>query len=97
MQVVAEPQAISKRVAAFGLSGSDLDVPMTVDEKEWPNALSCWRSDHVTGLAMAAVEAGHVQLTDRQDHEHYEALVDRARHQIAKRVAMYQEVAGRGA
>src|SRR5438874_777082 len=73
MQVVAEPQAISKRVAAFGLSGSDLDVPMTVDEKEWPNALYCWRSDHVTGLAMAAVEAGHVQLTDRQATELLEA------------------------
>jgi pyruvate-ferredoxin/flavodoxin oxidoreductase len=37
------------------------------------------------------------QLTDRQDHVHYEALVERARHQIAKRVALYQELAGRGA
>ncbi len=33
------------------------------------------------------------QLTDQQDHEHYESLVDRARHQIAKRVALYQELA----
>ena len=37
------------------------------------------------------------QATDRQDHEHYEALVERARHQIAKRVALYQELAARGA
>jgi pyruvate-ferredoxin/flavodoxin oxidoreductase len=33
------------------------------------------------------------QLTDQQDHEHYEALVERARHQIAKRVALYHELA----
>jgi len=32
------------------------------------------------------------QLTDQQDHAHYEALVERARHQIAKRVALYQEL-----
>jgi len=37
------------------------------------------------------------QLTDRQDHEHYETLVDRARHQIAKRVALYRELAVHGA
>jgi pyruvate-ferredoxin/flavodoxin oxidoreductase len=33
------------------------------------------------------------QLTDQQDHAHYEALVDRARHQIAKRAALYHELA----
>jgi len=37
------------------------------------------------------------QATDRQDHELYETLVERARHQIAKRVALYQELAARGA
>jgi len=35
------------------------------------------------------------QLTDQQDHEHYQALVERARHQITKRVALYQELATR--
>ena len=35
------------------------------------------------------------QLTDQQDHEHYAVLIDRARHQIAKRTALYQEIAGR--
>jgi hypothetical protein len=34
------------------------------------------------------------QLTDQQDHVHYEALLERARHQIAKRVALYHELAG---
>jgi pyruvate-ferredoxin/flavodoxin oxidoreductase len=34
------------------------------------------------------------QLTDQQDHAHYETLVERARHQIAKRVALYHELAG---
>ena len=33
------------------------------------------------------------QLTDQQDHDHYEALIDHARHQIAKRVALYHELA----
>jgi pyruvate-ferredoxin/flavodoxin oxidoreductase len=33
------------------------------------------------------------QLTDQQDHAHYEALVERARHQIAKRVALYHDLA----
>jgi pyruvate-ferredoxin/flavodoxin oxidoreductase len=37
------------------------------------------------------------QLTDRQDHDHYETLVERARHQIAKRVALYHELASHGA
>ena len=36
------------------------------------------------------------QLTDQQDHVHYEALVDRARHQIAKRMALYRELAAAG-
>jgi pyruvate-ferredoxin/flavodoxin oxidoreductase len=38
-----------------------------------------------------------LQLTDRQDHDHYETLVERARHQIAKRVALYHELASHGA
>jgi pyruvate-ferredoxin/flavodoxin oxidoreductase len=33
------------------------------------------------------------QLTDQQDHAHYQALVERARHQIATRVAHYQQLA----
>ena len=45
---------------------------------------------------LMAVEA-RFQLTDQQDHEHYEVLVDRARHQIAKRTALYRELAARGA
>jgi pyruvate-ferredoxin/flavodoxin oxidoreductase len=43
---------------------------------------------------LMAVEA-RFQLTDQQDHQHYEALIDRARHQIAKRAALYQEIAAR--
>jgi pyruvate/2-oxoacid:ferredoxin oxidoreductase beta subunit len=35
------------------------------------------------------------QLTERQDPEQYDALVHRARHQIAKRVALYHELATR--
>ena len=35
------------------------------------------------------------QLTDRQDHDHYEALVERARQQIAKRISLYQKLAER--
>jgi hypothetical protein len=42
-----------------------------------------------------AVE-GRFQLTDQQGHEHYEHLIDQARHQIAKRVALYQELASQG-
>jgi pyruvate-ferredoxin/flavodoxin oxidoreductase len=33
------------------------------------------------------------QLTDQQDHEQYQLLVERARHQIAKRVALYRGLA----
>jgi pyruvate-ferredoxin/flavodoxin oxidoreductase len=33
------------------------------------------------------------QVTDQRDHSHYEALVDRARHHIAKRAALYRELA----
>jgi pyruvate-ferredoxin/flavodoxin oxidoreductase len=33
------------------------------------------------------------RLTDQQDHQHYAALVDRARHQIGKRLLLYQELA----
>jgi pyruvate-ferredoxin/flavodoxin oxidoreductase len=45
---------------------------------------------------LMAVEA-RFQLTDQQDHEHYGALIDRARHQIAKRTALYKEIASRAA
>jgi pyruvate-ferredoxin/flavodoxin oxidoreductase len=42
--------------------------------------------------ALMALET-RFQLTDQQDHAHYEALVERARHQIAKRAALYQGLA----
>jgi len=44
---------------------------------------------------LMAVES-RFQLTDQQDHAHYEELVERARHQIAKRAALYRELAARG-
>jgi len=44
---------------------------------------------------LMAVEA-RFQLTDQQDHEHYEQLIDRARHQIARRVALYHDLAAHG-
>ena len=42
--------------------------------------------------ALMALES-RFQMTDQQDHAHYAALVDRARHRIAKRVALYHELA----
>jgi hypothetical protein len=46
-------------------------------------------AEDCTGCALCVM----FQLTDQQNHEHYESLVERARHQIAKRVALYQELA----
>ena len=46
----------------------------------------------VDSAALMALET-RFQLTDLQDHAHYEALVERARHQIAKRAALYHELA----
>jgi pyruvate-ferredoxin/flavodoxin oxidoreductase len=46
-----------------------------------------------TDIAKLLTLESRFQLTDRQDHDHYEALVDRARHQIAKRTALYRELA----
>jgi pyruvate-ferredoxin/flavodoxin oxidoreductase len=45
---------------------------------------------------LMALEA-RFQLTDQQDHAHYEMLIDQARRQIHKRVALYQEIAHRAA
>jgi pyruvate-ferredoxin/flavodoxin oxidoreductase len=45
---------------------------------------------------LMAVEA-RFQLTDQQDHARYEVLIDRARRQIEKRAALYQEIAHRAA
>jgi len=42
--------------------------------------------------ALMAAES-RFRLTDQQDHAHYTALVDRARHQIGKRLALYRELA----
>jgi len=42
--------------------------------------------------ALMALES-RFQLTDQQDHAHYEALLERARHQIAKRAALYHGLA----
>jgi pyruvate-ferredoxin/flavodoxin oxidoreductase len=47
------------------------------------------RADVSTLMALES----RFQLTDQHDHECYQALVDRARHQIAKRVTLYQELA----
>jgi len=41
---------------------------------------------------LMAIES-RFQLTDQQDHEHYVALVERARQQVARRVALYRELA----
>jgi pyruvate-ferredoxin/flavodoxin oxidoreductase len=43
---------------------------------------------------LMALEA-RFQATAQHDREHYGELVDAARHRIAKRVALYQELAGR--
>ena len=42
---------------------------------------------------MLMAQESRFQLTDQHDHEYYQALLDRARHQIAKPVALYQELA----
>ena len=73
MRVVTQPDVISKSVAAFGLPGTDSEVAMTVDEEDWSNALSFLWNDHATGLAIAAAEAGRIQLTDEQAAELLEA------------------------
>ncbi len=44
---------------------------------------------------LMAVES-RFQATDQHDHEQYAALVDRARHQITKRLTLYRELATRG-
>jgi pyruvate-ferredoxin/flavodoxin oxidoreductase len=41
---------------------------------------------------LMAIES-RFQVTDQRDHEHYAELIDRARSQIAKRVALYHELA----
>jgi hypothetical protein len=42
---------------------------------------------------MLMAQESRFQLTDQHDHACYQALVDRARHQIGKRIALYQELA----
>ncbi|MBI4484561.1 MAG: 2-oxoacid:acceptor oxidoreductase family protein, partial [Acidobacteria bacterium] len=45
--------------------------------------------------ALMALES-RFQLTDQQDHAYYETLLERARRQITKRLALYHELATRG-
>jgi pyruvate-ferredoxin/flavodoxin oxidoreductase len=47
------------------------------------------KGDVATLMAMET----RFQVTDQRDHERYEALIDRARHHIANRVALYRELA----
>jgi pyruvate-ferredoxin/flavodoxin oxidoreductase len=49
-----------------------------------------------TDVSQLMAAESRFQLTNQQDHDTYEALVDRARHQITKRIELYNELARKG-
>lgn len=52
-------------MAGFGLPGSD-DTAVEVPKEEWPPFLAGLDRQRLTGLAMAAARAGHLELGDEQ-------------------------------
>jgi hypothetical protein len=60
---------LPRRIASFGLSGRDGGEPIRVPDDAWPVVLSVLRGERVTGVAVAAWEAGWLMLTEGQSEE----------------------------
>jgi pyruvate-ferredoxin/flavodoxin oxidoreductase len=83
---------------------------LATDSGYWPLYRFDPRRDHGNGTAALVLDSAapksdvaalmalesRFQLTAQQDPEQYQALLDRARHQIAKRVELYKELARQG-
>jgi hypothetical protein len=65
-QVVADARVIPRSVSAFGLPGAESTGALFVDEERWPTTLASLRSDRITGLAVACLEAAGLQLSGEQ-------------------------------
>jgi hypothetical protein len=72
-------RTVARRVAAFGLPGSEEREPVRIAEERWPATLAELDREKLTGLAVAAAEAGALSLNDEQ----VEDLLERHREAMA--------------
>jgi hypothetical protein len=61
--------ALPRRIAGYGLSDRDGQEPIRVPDDAWQVVLAVLRGQGVTGVAVAAWEAGRLQLTEGQGED----------------------------
>jgi len=64
----AHADTLARRVAGFGLPGSD-HRPWSVPDDVWPSLLAGLAAQRITGLAVAGAEAGWLVMSDPQAEE----------------------------
>jgi hypothetical protein len=72
-------RTVARRVAAFGLPGSEEREPVRIAEERWPATLAELDREKLTGLAVVSAEAGALSLNDEQVEE----LLERHREAMA--------------
>jgi len=65
--VTAEARRIERAIGGFGLPGPE--PPIDVPTDAWPSVLTTLAAGRMTGLAVAAAEAGHLRLSASQAEE----------------------------
>jgi hypothetical protein len=67
-------QRTAWKLAAFGLGNGDpAATPLAVGAEVWPGVLGLLKQDRITGFALAAAQAGRLDLSDGQMEEVLEA------------------------
>jgi hypothetical protein len=79
MSEIAEGVALARWVAGFGLASDGETLPVSVSDQSWSPAFAYLNAQRLTGLAVAAAEAGALSLTESQEEEllrgHRDAMV----------------------
>ena len=61
------PDVLARRIAGFGLPGTMQPVPFVVSDHDWRSLIEWVYGERITGLAVAAVEAGMLKLSEEQN------------------------------
>lgn len=84
MTEVLEPAAVVRAVSTFGLGDLGAAEPFTLDDERWTDFLTAIRNERLGGLAVAAIDAGLLELRDERATE----LVERHRGDMARCLAL---------
>jgi hypothetical protein len=81
-----EPREAIARIATFGVPGVGYAGPFTVSDDRWPDLWNGLRNERLGGLAVAALDAGPLDLSD----EHRDQIVQRHRQDMVRCLGLEQ-------